>query len=173
MSIGLVAYLVPQHACCLLLAGDVASRPNVLQAFQKLPARFARLARVAAVVVATAAAPTTATKALSTTPWPIGLWFGLVDGQGSSAQIGSIQGCDRLVGLTGVRHFHKAETARTTRLPVGHKSDFLHGAVRLENVAQFGFCCAVGQITNVQVLHCSSFLNKSSRVADLLVLLEG
>src|SRR6266545_3426588 len=169
MSIGLVAYLVPQHVCCLVLAGDLASRPNVLQEFERLPARFARLARVATVVVATAAAPATTTEALSTALWPIGLWLGLVDGQGSSAQVGSVQNRDRLIGLTGIRHFHKAETARTTRLPVGHQSDFLHGPVRLENVAQFGFGCAMGQISNVQVLHCSSSLNKSSKVADLLV----
>jgi len=93
-----------------LLAGDLASRPNVLQAFKKLPARFARLACVATVVVATAAAPATTTEALSATLWPIGLWLGLVDGQGSSAQVGSVQNRDRLIGLTGVRHFHKAET---------------------------------------------------------------
>jgi hypothetical protein len=131
---------------------------------KKLPARFARLTRVATVVVAPTAAPTA--KALAATSWPIGLWPGLVDGQSAATEFSPVQGCRCLIGFTGIRHFYKGEAARAAGFPVRHQADFFHCAVRLENGSQLGFGRAVGQITNVKVLHCISSLSKSSRVTS-------
>jgi hypothetical protein len=119
---------------------------------EKLPARFAWLAWVATIVVAPASA-TTAAKALAATAtaaaWAVGLWLGLIDGQGASTQIGSVQRGDRLIGFAGVGHFYEREASRAAGIPVGNEGDFFDCAVRLENVSQFGFGCTVGQIANV------------------------
>jgi hypothetical protein len=115
---------------------------------EALPARLARLAWVASIVV-TAAATAATTKALSTTFGAVGLWFGFVDGQGATPKVGPIQGCDGLVGFAGAGHFHERETPRSAGFPVGDEGDFFHRPVRLKNLAQFTFGCAMWQIADV------------------------
>lgn len=117
-----------------------AENPRELR---ELPAWFAGLSGVAAVVVP-AAASAAATKALSTVPGPFGLRLGLVDLQGPSAELSSVQRRDGLVGFAGVRHFHKCEAARATGFAVSDEVDLFHRSVFLEDVAQFGFGGAVG-----------------------------
>jgi hypothetical protein len=133
--------------------------------FKNLPARFARLPRMAAMVVApTAASATKTLAAAATTPGPIGLWFGLVDGQRSSAQVGSVEGRDSFIGFTGIAHFDKPETTGAPRIPIGYECDFFDRAMCFEDTSQIRFSCTVGQVSNVQVLHRNSSLNKSSRL---------
>jgi hypothetical protein len=117
---------------------------------EKLPARFAWLAWVATIVVAPASATATA-KALAATAaaWAVGLWLGLIDGQGASTQIGSVQRGDRLIGFAGVGHFYEREASRAAGIPVGNEGDFFDCAVRLENISQFSFGCTMRQIANV------------------------
>src|SRR5215471_2513271 len=140
-------------------------------AFNKLPARFARLPWMAAIVVS----PTTAStaKTIAPTPWTLRLGFGLVDSQCPSTQIGSIQGRDRFVGFTGIGHFDEPETAGAARIPIGHDCDLFDYAMRLEDISQLRFTCAMRQISYVKVLHCNSSLSKSSRLVGVVVGFDG
>src|SRR2546430_15871886 len=135
----LVACLSPYVFFCLSLSGKFPSRPGGLfigrkttSRWRKLPARFARLACMTAIVIAPA---TAAAKALAAAFWPVSLGLGFVDGQRSSAQIGSVQGRDGLIGLAGIRHLHKTETAGAACLPVRYEGDFFHSAVRLKSIS--------------------------------------
>jgi hypothetical protein len=113
-------------------------------------------------------APTAAASAAKTLPSTttaasraIRLWLGLVDGQGASPQIGSVERCDGLVGFTSISHFYKPKPTGLARISVGDEGNFFDRTVWLEDISQLGFGCAVGQISNVQVLHRSSSLSKS------------
>src|ERR1700733_5143453 len=137
----------------------------------ELPARFPRLARIATIVVApTSAAPATKTfTSASTTksftaaaPWTIGLWLGLIDGQGAATKFGSVQRRNRLVGLSGIGHFHERDTSRASGIAIRHQADLVHRAMWLKDTSQFSFGRAVGQVTDIKVLHCRSFRSKSS-----------
>src|ERR1700723_2393362 len=137
----------------------------------KLPARFARLARIATIVVAPPSAAsatktfTSASAAKSFTaaaPWAIGLWLGLIDGQGTATKVGSVQRGNRLVGFSGIVHFHERETSRASCVAVRHQADLVYRAVWLKDTSQFSFGRAVGQVTDIKVLHCRSFRSKSS-----------
>src|SRR5262249_53837151 len=117
---------------------------------------------MAAIVVAPTATSTAKTRA--TAPWTFRFRFGLINRQSASAQVSSVECGDGLVGLTGVAHFHEPEPPGAAGIPVGHECDLFHCAVRLEEISQFAFARAVGQIPNVKVLHRNSSLSKSSRV---------
>jgi hypothetical protein len=108
-----------------------------------LPAWFARLTRVATIIIATAT-PTATTKALTAATGPVSFGFRLVDRQRAAAQFASIQRSDSLISFTGIGHFYKRKAPRSSRIPVRHKADLLNGAMRLENIAQFSLGCAVG-----------------------------
>src|SRR6478672_11113645 len=113
------------------------------------------------VVVAPTSATATTKPSATTTAAALGtirLRLGLIDGQGSSTKIGSVQCGNCFIGCTGIGHFHEPETPRAPGFAVRYKGDFFHGAVRFEDVTQFGFGGAVGQIANIQVLHCISSL---------------
>jgi hypothetical protein len=109
---------------------------------------------VATVVIASA----TTTSKPTATPGPFCLGLGLVDLQGASAEISSVQRQNGFIGLVGAGHFYKGEAARTTGFTVGHHAYLFDRAVGLEKGAQFGFRGAVGQVSNVEVLHCISSL---------------
>ena len=71
-------------------------------------------------------APTAAASAAKTLPSTttaasraIRLWLGLVDGQGASPQIGSVERCDGLVGFTSISHFYKPKPTGLARISVG------------------------------------------------------
>src|SRR5579872_915218 len=138
---------------------------------ENLPARFARLACVPLIVVATASsAASTTTKLLSTTsaaaPGAVCLGLRFVDLQRASAQFGSVQRRDCFIRFGGVSHFHEPEAPGSACLPVGNDADFFHCTVSLENRSQLGLGGAVGQISYIKILHCSSSLSKSSKVRD-------
>src|ERR1700751_763815 len=117
--------------------------------------------------------PASAAKTVAASPWTICLRFGLIDGQRSSAHVGPVERRDGLVGFTGIAHFDKPETTGAARLPVGHETYFFHRALCLKQAAQVGFGCAVGQVSNVQVLHRNSSFSKSSRLVALGVCFDG
>src|SRR5262249_3941907 len=127
-----------------------ATSPGIF-GVRKLPARFARLPWMTAIIVSSSTASTT--KTLASAPRTFRLRFGLVDGQRSSAQIGAVESRNRLVGFTGVGHFNEPETTGAARIPIRHEGDLLDRAVCLEGVSQLCFGCAVGQIPNVKVFH--------------------
>src|SRR5215467_4992699 len=126
---------------------------------------------MAAVTVAAASASTSKTRAA--TSGTVGLGFGLVDRQGSSAQISPIECRDRRIGFTGIGHFNKAETSGAARVPIGHERDLFHRAMCLEDISQHRFGCAVGQILNVKVLHRNSSLTRSSKLVGVAVGFDG
>jgi hypothetical protein len=113
---------------------------------QNLPARLAWLARMSLVIIASASPTTTAAKPLSAAAalGAVCFRFRLVDGQRASAQLRSIQCRNGLLGLAGIGHFHKPETARPPGFPVSNDTHFFHRSVRLEQRAQFRFRRAVG-----------------------------
>jgi hypothetical protein len=125
MLIGLLAYATPWNLLFILDRHLVAGLADFVHS-KKLPARFARLPWMAAMVVATAAS---ASKTIASASRAIGLRFCLVDGQGSSAQISSVERRDRFVSFGGIGHFDKSETTGLARFPVGHESDFLNWSV--------------------------------------------
>jgi hypothetical protein len=136
-----------------------------------LPARFARLACMTLVVVATATATTAAAsttassaKTLAAAFRAIGFWFGLIDSQGPATEVGPVQCGNGIRSLSGIRHFDESEAARAPGLTVGDQCDLLHRAMRFEHVAEFGFGRAVRQVANVQIFHCNSSLNKPFKV---------
>jgi hypothetical protein len=90
---------------------------------------------VASTTTATTAAKAFASAATSTAcARTIGLRLRLVDSKWTSAQVGSIQGGDRLIRRSRIRHFHETESARATRVAVGDQGDFFHRSMRFENV---------------------------------------
>src|SRR6202011_3407331 len=114
---------------------------------------FARLARMAPIVIAVSATASAATKTLSAF-WTVRLRFSFIDGQGAATQFGPIQRGDSLIGFAGIGHLHKSKTARAAGFAVRYQADFLNCTMRLKNSTQFSFGCAVGQIAHVKVLHC-------------------
>src|SRR5215470_6829832 len=107
MLIGLLAYVSPGISYSSPTGIWQPDRTHFI--FSKnLPARFARLAWMAAIVVAPAAASTA--KTMASAPGTFRLRFGLVDGQRPSAQICAVERRDSLVGFTGIGHFHEPET---------------------------------------------------------------
>src|SRR5882762_77087 len=106
-----------------------------------LPARFARLPGVPAIIVAASAITASATAASGTpkaaparAAAAAAFLFRarLVDLHRTAAQITAIQGRDGLVGCAGIRHFHKREPARTPGITIRYNADSLDCAVRLE-----------------------------------------
>jgi hypothetical protein len=124
-----------------------------------------------AVIVAGTSA--SAGKTMASAPGTVGLGFGLVDGQRSSAQISPIERRDRLVGFTGIGHFDEPETTGAARIPIGHEDDLFDRAMCLEDISLLRFGCVVGQIPNVKVFHRNSSLSKSSKLAGVAVGFEG
>src|SRR5579863_7871840 len=100
---------------------------------------------MAAVVVPPTSAPAAAkTLPATAAPRALSLRLRLVDGQGSSAQIGPVERRNRFIGFAGIRHFYEPETSGAACIPVGHERDFFHRSVRFEKASQLGFGCAVG-----------------------------
>src|ERR1700691_3659792 len=152
-----------------------AAAPHSPGSFHKtrnLPARFPWLSRVSLIIIAppSAAAPPPA-KLLSTTPTTtapgtIRLGLRFVDLQRASAQFRSVQRRNRFIRFGGIRHFHKSKSPGASGFPVSYDADFFHRTMSFENGSQLGLGCAVGQITYIQILHCSSSLSKSSKLRD-------
>jgi hypothetical protein len=109
---------------------------------RKLPTWFARLPRLAAMIVSPASATTTAAKAASSAPAStrtVSLRLRLIDRQGPATHIRSVQGGDGLLSFTGVSHLDEGEAPRTSCITVGHHRNFFHPTMRLEETSQIRF----------------------------------
>jgi hypothetical protein len=127
-----------------------------------LPARFARLASVALIVVASAAttAGTSTTAASGTSAaatWSagttLGLGTGLVDIQRAPAEVLAIQSCDGFFGFRGVGHFYKRKPSGASGVTVGDQADLIDLTVGFKQGAQLGFRGAVREVANKKLLH--------------------
>ena len=117
-----------------------------------LPARFARLPWMAAMVVAPSRRlrHQNAGRRLPTTPrGPIGLWLGLVDGQRSSAQVGPLRAAIALSASLALS-FRRNPNHGAAPYPIGYECDFFDRAMCFEDTSRLGFSCTVGQVSNVQ-----------------------
>src|SRR5262249_53099937 len=94
-----------------------------------------------------AAAAVTATAAAATTTL-----LSLVDAERATAQVLAIEVLD---GARGIRagHFHEAEAARTTRVPIGDQAHGLHGAVLREQLTHLGIGRGKRQVANIDLRH--------------------
>src|SRR6266536_3073476 len=114
-------------------AGPHIHASGCFQKTRKLPARFARLACVPLIVVATASPASTATKtfctASATAPGLVRLRLCFVDLQRASTQFCSVQCRNRLVGFSGIRHFHESKSTCASCFPISHDADFFHRTV--------------------------------------------
>jgi hypothetical protein len=78
----------------------------------------------------------------------------LVDPQGAAFEVLTVQ---RLHGARciRIRHFDKAETARTPRIAIGNQGDFLDGSMRREQSTHTFFSGGEGEISHVKFGHCT------------------
>jgi hypothetical protein len=114
------------------------------------------------VVPATAlSAPAASAEALSTASTAsaagtIGLRFGFVDGEGTSAQFGAVESGNGFFRFIRIGHFDEGKSPGTAGVTIGHNAYFLNFSMGLEHIAQLGFGGAVGKVANIKVLHCVS-----------------
>src|SRR5882724_7331610 len=102
-----------------MLIGLLASfSPPLFYRKTSLPARLTGLTCLAAIIVASTASSTAATKSLSPTTAsaarPVGFWFGFVDGQRTAAQFSAVQGRNGFLSLRSIGHLDKREAARAS-----------------------------------------------------------
>src|SRR5262249_21760019 len=94
--------------------------------------------------VATRAAPRTSTGAIAI--------LSLVDLEGAAFEVLAVQ---RLhgAGRIGVRHFHKAETARAPRVAIGDQRNLFNASMCREQSAHTLFSCRERKISHVEFGH--------------------
>jgi hypothetical protein len=111
-----------------------------------LPARFPGLARVTLIIVPTATS--TASKSLSAASPPaargISLRLRFVDLEGATSKVSAIQCRYSFIGLAGIGHLDKCETAGSASFPVRDYTDAFDRPVRLEQPAKLWLGSAVG-----------------------------
>src|SRR5512146_2961033 len=107
-----------------------------LRDWLKLPARLARLARMAAVVISAAAATATAAESAAAA---LGLGASFVDRQRTPAGIASVQRGDGRIRLLVVGHFHEPEAARPAGIAIGDHRYAVDGSVGSEPLPQIRF----------------------------------
>jgi hypothetical protein len=103
---------------------------------------------------ATASTKATGTTAAESTPATArGFGSGFVNVQGTSAQFFPIQGCNRFLSFSGIGHLDEGEAARPASITVGDYTYLINFSVRFEKRSQFGFSCAVWDVTDKKLLH--------------------
>src|SRR5712692_3338736 len=115
----------------------------------RLPARFARLTRMAAVVVAspaTGALAAWAAAALCFRPR-------LVHVQGAPAQLFAVERRNGFLSFSGIRHFDECKSSRTAGVAIGHNANLLDCAMRFEQGPQLCFAGTVRDVANKKLLH--------------------
>jgi hypothetical protein len=139
-----------------------ASRVFGNQPSEPLPARFARLAGMALIIVAsTAASARTSTTAARTSAaatagsagTAIGLGTRFVDIQCPPAEFFPVQSRDGFLGFGGVGHFYECKSSGTSGVTVGDQADLIDFAMGLKQGPQFRFRGAVREIANKKLLH--------------------
>jgi hypothetical protein len=134
-----------------------------------LPARLATsaaatpaTAAAAATGPATAAAPAKA----AATARRRRLGPGLVDRQGTPAELRLVQFVDCLLGIVRVGHFDKRKATRTPRGHVAHDPDRVHRADPPEELFELGLAHLVWQVSNEQpTTHVTDFPGTDGPVA--------
>jgi hypothetical protein len=111
----------------------------------------------------TAAGSTAATEPAAA----LGLGTGLVDVEGAATEFFSVQGRNRLLRFSGIRHFDESKSARSAGVPVSDNTYLIDFSVGLKQRAQLGFGCAVGDVANEKLLHDVSF-SSCNRIANML-----
>jgi hypothetical protein len=104
---------------------------------------------VASTTTASAESPSATTAA--------GLGLRFIDLQRPSTEFGAIESSNRLISFGGIRHFDESKTARTACVTIGDHAYLINRTMNLECTAKLSFCCAVRDITYVQILHSSLF----------------
>jgi hypothetical protein len=113
-------------------------------------------------------ATTTAGSTAATEPAAaLGLGTGFVDVEGAATEFFSVQGRNRLLGFSGIRHFDESKSARSAGVPVSDNTYLIDFSVGLKQRAQLGFGCAVGDVANEKLLHDVSF-SSCNRIANML-----
>jgi hypothetical protein len=104
-----------------------------------LPTRFARLAGMALVVIASTAATAgtstaagTAAAAAGSAGTAIGLGAGFIDIQCPAAQLFPVQRRNGLLGFRGIGHFYECKAPGTAGVTVGDQADLIDFAMRFE-----------------------------------------
>jgi hypothetical protein len=141
--IGLLAFTIPPVFNGIITGWQYAASTDSAES-KTLPARLAGLARMTLVVIASPSSTPAAKPLSSAAAWTLGLGLGLIDFQRASAQFGSVQGGDGLIGFGSIWHFNKCKTAGAASLAVSDDADLVHVSVRLENGSQLGLSCGVG-----------------------------
>src|SRR2546430_13890182 len=97
-----------------------------------------------------------------TSPLAVTAWFTarltracFVDRQLAALHFGILESFDRSLGLAGIGHLHKPETAWPARLTVGNEIDTPYSAIGLEELPCILWLCGKRNITNKN-LHTSS-----------------
>src|SRR5512146_2685524 len=81
------------------------------------------------------------------------LWLCLVDVDGPSANIFSIQGSHGFFCLCIIWHFDETETADTARIAIGGKRDALNRSEGLKHGTEFAFSHVVCEIADKDLFH--------------------
>jgi hypothetical protein len=99
-------------------------------------------------IIVPTAATSASPKPLSATSPPaargIGLRLRFVDFEGATSQVSAVQCRNRFIGLAGIGHLDKCETAGSAGFPVCDNTDAFDRAVRLEQPAKLWLGSAVG-----------------------------
>src|SRR5215831_8159878 len=115
-------------ACARPDDGDVGDLQK-----ERLPARFARLASVTTIVVLPPSASALASTAETAI---IGLRAGLVNVEGTSAELLAIQGSDGLLRFPVVAHLYEAKSARASGLAICNHGHTVNVAEWLKQLAK-------------------------------------
>jgi len=85
--------------------------------------------------------------------WAFGLWARLVDVEGTTSHLGSVQAGDGFLALPIIGHFNEAETTRLAAVAVGNDGDFVDLPVCPKCLSQIIFSGSEIQISDVNVFH--------------------
>src|ERR1700733_3826054 len=109
-------------------------------------------------LISVAASTTTATAAAtaSATAGTFGLGPRLVDVDGATAHLRTIQRGNCFVSVLVAGHLHEAETAGAPRITVRHDANPVHLPEMFEQGPKFVFVCVEAQISNKNILHASA-----------------
>jgi hypothetical protein len=147
------------HRIPLLVS--ISQDVTLTRKYLRLPTRFARLASMALIVIASAAATATAAASATGTPKAlstaaaglVSLGLGFIDLQSAATEFRPVQRRDGLFGFAGVGHLNKRKSARASGLAISDHVDGVHLSMRREQIAQLRFGGGVGQVANVKVFH--------------------
>jgi hypothetical protein len=140
--------------------------------FRQLPARLARLARRATIVLGRESAATARTSAsagsltaatiprreagIRTRPASFRFGSGLIDAQSAAGDFFSVEAGHGLSGVVVIGHFHESKTTRLARLPVIYDVDTRNWPKGLKERSQIRFRGLKTHIAHKQILHFSS-----------------